>query len=61
MPKKVFTLNDFSGGLVTDKSPRILEDNDLNIDGEVGLVPSNIVKVSKEDSEKILFLLECMI
>ena len=28
MPKKVFTLNDFSGGLVTDKSDRALEDND---------------------------------
>ena len=29
MPKKVFTLNDFSGGLVTDKSDRALEDNEL--------------------------------
>jgi hypothetical protein len=29
MPKKVFTLNDFSGGLVTDKSDRALENNEL--------------------------------
>ena len=29
MPKKVFTLNDFSGGLNTDKSSRALEDNEL--------------------------------
>ena len=29
MPKKVFTLNDFSGGLVTDKSDRALEPNEL--------------------------------
>jgi len=29
VPKKVFTLNDFSGGLNTDKSDRALEDNEL--------------------------------
>jgi len=29
VPKKVFTLNDFSGGLVSDKSDRALEDNEL--------------------------------
>ena len=29
MPKQVFTLNDFSGGLNTDKSLRALEDNEL--------------------------------
>ena len=29
MPKKVFTLNDFSGGLNTDKSSRALKDNEL--------------------------------
>ena len=29
MPKQVFTLNDFSGGLNTDKSDRALEDNEL--------------------------------
>ncbi|MAH46700.1 hypothetical protein CMI37_12795 [Candidatus Pacearchaeota archaeon] len=31
MPKKVFTLKDFSGGLVTDTSPRALEDNELAV------------------------------
>ena len=31
MPKKVFTLNDFSGGLNTDKSSRALEDNELAV------------------------------
>ena len=29
MPKQVFTINDFSGGLVTDKSDRALEPNEL--------------------------------
>ena len=29
MPQKVFTINDFSGGLNTDKSTRALEDNEL--------------------------------
>ena len=29
MPKKIFTINDFSGGLNTDKSTRALEDNEL--------------------------------
>ena len=29
MPKKVLTLNDFSGGLVTEKSTRALDDKEL--------------------------------
>ena len=50
MPKKVFTLNDFSGGLVTDKSPRILEDNELaectnfNVSAKGKIVTSRIFK-----------------
>ena len=36
----------------------ILEQKNINIDGEVGLVPKNIVEVNSEDSSKILNLIE---
>ncbi|MAN34891.1 MAG: YebC/PmpR family DNA-binding transcriptional regulator [Candidatus Marinimicrobia bacterium] len=36
----------------------ILEQKNINIDGEVGLVPKNIVEVNSEDSSKILNLID---
>ena len=36
----------------------ILEEKNINIDGEIGLVPKNIVEVNSEDSSKILNLIE---
>ena len=36
----------------------ILEQKNINIDGEVGLVPKNTVEVNNEDSSKILNLIE---
>ena len=36
----------------------ILEQKNINIDGEVGLVPKNTVEVNSEDSSKILNLIE---
>ena len=36
----------------------ILEEKNINIDGEVGLVPKNTVEVNSEDSSKILNLIE---
>lgn len=37
-----------------------LEQENLSIDGELGLVPVNMVKVSKDESEKILKLLDIL-
>lgn len=37
-----------------------LEKKDLSIDGELGLVPINMVKVSESDSERILKLLDIL-
>ncbi len=37
-----------------------LEQENLSIDGELGLVPINMVKVSKDESEKILKLLDIL-
>jgi len=37
-----------------------LEQEDLSIDGELGLVPVNMVKVSKDESEKVLKLLDIL-
>ena len=36
----------------------ILEEKNINIDGEVGLVPKNTVEVNSEDSSKILNLID---
>ena len=36
----------------------ILEQKNINIDGEIGLVPKNTVEVNSEDSSKILNLIE---
>ena len=36
----------------------ILEEKNINIDGEIGLVPKNIVEVNSEDSSKILNLID---
>ena len=36
----------------------ILEQKNINIDGEVGLVPKNTVEINSEDSSKILNLIE---
>ena len=36
----------------------ILEEKNINIDGEIGLVPKNTVEVNNEDSSKILNLIE---
>ena len=36
----------------------ILEQKNINIDGELGLVPKNTVEVNNEDSSKILNLIE---
>ena len=50
MPREVFTLTDFSGGLNTDKSPRALEDNELaectnfNVSSKGKIVASRIFK-----------------
>jgi len=41
-----------------DNISKILEKENINIDGEIGLVASNIVKVTKSESEKILILLD---
>ena len=36
----------------------ILEEKNINIDGEIGLVPKNTVEVNNEDSSKILNLID---
>ena len=41
-----------------DKVSENIESKDIDIDGEVSLIASNIVKVSKEQSNKILTLLD---
>ena len=41
-----------------DNISKILEKENINIDGEIGLVASNIVKVTKSESDKILILLD---
>jgi len=52
MPKQIFTINDFSGGLVTDKSPRSLEDNELascqnfDVSSKGKVIPSRVFKTT---------------
>ena len=41
-----------------DKVSKKIENNGINIDGEVSLIASNMVKVTEEQSNKILTLLD---
>ena len=41
-----------------DNISSLLENDGINIDGEIGLVASNIVKVSNDEAQKILILLD---
>ena len=43
-----------------DKVSENIENKNIDIDGEVSLIASNIVKVSKEQSDKILTLLDLL-
>jgi len=43
-----------------DKISRDIEEREIEIDGEIGLVAANTVKVSQDESNKILTLLDLL-